>query len=631
MMDAARTSQTLIEDAIAMVHAMDAEEKLKAVQYWNIVSERLQDIVNHSVEDISALTFQMEGEKLPDYIDASQLVSLGMAPTFMTRYISDSDGATSPSGRRGRTFRHVNGHLIVTDSMTNLDMLQSSVGLEVEAGINAQHVTLEGVDMGAEETVDECANRTDQETNSGHETESSAANSSTPEMQVEEMTEESVGDGNTVHLMITTNSQSSPTKEPALQSTVQRKGRRGKKKEGENERETDADDASYECEYCQRAFNTPSQLTTHSWTHTKPYSCTDCQARFSTKGNLIVHSRRHSGERPYSCPSCDASFSTKGNLKRHVKSHSGEKPWQCTQCGSRFTEKKSLKVHMRRHTGERPYQCSVCLKAFSQTSILQSHMAMHLNQRAHLCNQCGKSFRQKSQLRLHEQRHAGLRKYECTLCQFKFLTKGDMERHKRVHTGERPFVCDECGKTFTRQQSLNEHMNRHWGLKPYQCKYCRKGFVEMSACYKHIKTHERSKSDSENAKPDASTDLQGSGNGISPTTTDSGKFTLLLQGANPDPEVEQEHLSNREEQPPANSGITTVVIQRLPKNAMTLYNSKNSSDIQHLSDGKIELLKTRNCVEPVTEVISQHHDIQNIDFTAMNLLASASTFQQGSL
>lgn len=71
--------------------------------------------------------------------------------------------------------------------MTNLDMLQSSVGLEVEAGINAQHVTLESVDMGAEETVDECANRTDQETNSGHETESLAANSSTPEMQVEEV------------------------------------------------------------------------------------------------------------------------------------------------------------------------------------------------------------------------------------------------------------------------------------------------------------------------------------------------------------------------------------------------------------------------------------------------------------
>ena len=53
-----------IEDAVAMVHAMDAEEKLKAVQYWNAVSEKLQDIVNHSVVDISALAFQMEGEKV---------------------------------------------------------------------------------------------------------------------------------------------------------------------------------------------------------------------------------------------------------------------------------------------------------------------------------------------------------------------------------------------------------------------------------------------------------------------------------------------------------------------------------------------------------------------------------------
>jgi hypothetical protein len=29
-----------------------------------------------------------------------------MAPTFMTRYISDSERAASPSGRRGRTFKH---------------------------------------------------------------------------------------------------------------------------------------------------------------------------------------------------------------------------------------------------------------------------------------------------------------------------------------------------------------------------------------------------------------------------------------------------------------------------------------------------------------------------------------------
>lgn len=41
-----------------MVPAMPAEEKLKAVQYWNAVSEKLQEIVNDSAADISALAFK---------------------------------------------------------------------------------------------------------------------------------------------------------------------------------------------------------------------------------------------------------------------------------------------------------------------------------------------------------------------------------------------------------------------------------------------------------------------------------------------------------------------------------------------------------------------------------------------
>lgn len=44
----------------------------------------------------------------------------------------------------------------------------------------------------------------------------------------------------------------------------------------------------------------------------------------------------------------------------------------------------------------------------------------------------------------------------------------------------------------------------------------------MSACYKHIKMHERSKSESENAKSEANIDLQDGGNGTSPSTADSG-------------------------------------------------------------------------------------------------------------
>ena len=38
-----------------MVPLMCAEEKLKAVQLWNILSEKLQEIVNNSAADINAL------------------------------------------------------------------------------------------------------------------------------------------------------------------------------------------------------------------------------------------------------------------------------------------------------------------------------------------------------------------------------------------------------------------------------------------------------------------------------------------------------------------------------------------------------------------------------------------------
>lgn len=114
----------------------------------------------------------------------------------------------------------------------------------------------------------------------------------------------------------------------------------------------------------------------------------------------------------------------------------------------------------------------------------------------------------------------------------------------------------------------------------------------------------------------------------------SGKFTLLVQGASPDLEVEQERMLSNREGPQDNAGVTRFVIQRLPKDTVTLYNSKTVSvptgpDIQHSCDNKNELLKTRTGVEPGTKITSGHHYNQNIDFTAMNLLASASTFQQG--
>jgi hypothetical protein len=49
-----------VENAVSIVASMSAEQKLEAVQFWNIMSEKLQEIVNHSAADISALSLAME-------------------------------------------------------------------------------------------------------------------------------------------------------------------------------------------------------------------------------------------------------------------------------------------------------------------------------------------------------------------------------------------------------------------------------------------------------------------------------------------------------------------------------------------------------------------------------------------
>jgi len=50
-----------------------------------------------------------------------------MAPTFMTRYISDSEGTASPSGRRGRTFKHGTSFFLIKMPVVVFDIQAKAV------------------------------------------------------------------------------------------------------------------------------------------------------------------------------------------------------------------------------------------------------------------------------------------------------------------------------------------------------------------------------------------------------------------------------------------------------------------------------------------------------------------------
>ena len=478
-----------ISDCISMVGLMGPKDRISAVEIWNEISEKLQEVINHSVEEIDRLELEFEN-KSTDFDVSSQPssnISSSISKEHTYNFVIKDGEKVPPAGDNDSTVRtgessvvlsHIDGQTIILSSSfddikTNSDLVTSDGGEEEELVMTdlsgqvlivsegEETMTVTGGD-GVQHKVLQLEVK---------DLEKTGEESDDPEEKITpEMASVST---------VTVDENPLPVDESAHKVSIS-------KSDG-------TVDTMYQCEICEKTSTTAASLTSHRWQHTKPFQCEhqQCQARFASKGNLVIHRRRHTGDRPYDCNLCDAKFTTKGNLKRHIQSHSGVKPWACSQCDGRFTEKKSLKIHMRKHTGERPYVCKFCGKRFAQTSILKSHLAMHLDKRAHLCDLCGRSFRQKSQLRLHTQRHTGVRKFDCIYCESKFITKADLDRHIKSHLGTRDFSCQLCDKTFTRQQTLNEHLNRHYGIKPFECKICNKTFSEMSTVYKHLKTHEK--------------------------------------------------------------------------------------------------------------------------------------------
>ncbi|XP_044756123.1 zinc finger protein 271-like [Coccinella septempunctata] len=110
-----------------------------------------------------------------------------------------------------------------------------------------------------------------------------------------------------------------------------------------------AEDNGLVCNFCNKAFNTQSNLLIHLRTHTglRPYVCEICSKGFSQSCNLVNHMRIHSGERPYKCPHCDKAFTQSGNLNNHIRLHTNEKPFKCHFCDKAFVQSGNLNSHIK--------------------------------------------------------------------------------------------------------------------------------------------------------------------------------------------------------------------------------------------------------------------------------------------
>ncbi|XP_023164250.2 zinc finger protein 681 [Drosophila hydei] len=192
----------------------------------------------------------------------------------------------------------------------------------------------------------------------------------------------------------------------------------------------------YKCDEteCNQTFRTERDLRGHRWKHTGIF-CDICGKPFTQSGNMMRHRQRHSGIKPYKCqqPDCEATFYTQKELTSHNICHTGRMPCICEVCGRPCRDRGVLTAHMRRHTGERPAKCEVCGKAFYSFHDLNVHAVSHTNLRPFVCDVCGSTFQRKKALRVHKLLHSEQRKYSCKLCNKMFAQSGGLNAHMRTH------------------------------------------------------------------------------------------------------------------------------------------------------------------------------------------------------
>ena len=118
------------------------------------------------------------------------------------------------------------------------------------------------------------------------------------------------------------------------------------------------------CPICGRAFDTPSSLNKHKYTHSAPsHICDHCGECFHFKSQYDSHIRKHLKNPSYQCMSsgCGKWFKRSGELKAHLVVHSGE-VFTCEEEGCNYStnDPRNLRAHLRSHSDAEPFKCIFC-------------------------------------------------------------------------------------------------------------------------------------------------------------------------------------------------------------------------------------------------------------------------------
>ncbi|XP_068611659.1 zinc finger protein ZFMSA12A-like [Brachionichthys hirsutus] len=213
------------------------------------------------------------------------------------------------------------------------------------------------------------------------------------------------------------------------------------------------------CAKCEKVFEHPNQLRTHTRLYSFPYRCGQCEKGFSSSSGYYQHQRLHKRGRVFVCGQCNKGFLCSYSLKQHERLHAGPTSL-CTVCGKGFS-KSGIIRHMQMHRGEKNYLCTTCGKSFLSSGELLLHTRSHTGEMPYTCAHCGKGFSTKSHLIVHTRSHTGDRPYRCSDCPKRFLTLNCLKRHSLSHNGVKPFKCPNCEREFSQQGNMKRHLATH--------------------------------------------------------------------------------------------------------------------------------------------------------------------------
>lgn len=238
---------------------------------------------------------------------------------------------------------------------------------------------------------------------------------------------------------------------------------------------------------CSRKFRQKSALIDHLDFHENPehFQCQTCNRNFNSLSNLRTHiTTSHLPQTRFQCDSCGKYFNCKYRLASHLKIHISQKEssvkFPCLEkdCGKVFHNKMGLKSHHKicHNPNRDTFSCEICGKQLMTRTSLKDHVEnTHAEKIVKIeCHLCGHFIKNEYSMKKHLNRHKQMTEdISCEICGKKCTTKAALRSHLRMkHLLQRNFKCSFCEKCFKQAIDQKEHEATHTGVDLYSCLWC---------------------------------------------------------------------------------------------------------------------------------------------------------------